>query len=112
MRVAHLLNVIGKDGQDMFEMFTLFEDDKNDIAKVLKEFEGRYVPVSNVIYEWYVFNKRSQDSQESLDHYLAEIMKQTDLCKYRNLKDDLIRDRLVNGIKDNKACEKLLERKI
>ena len=111
LRVAHLLNIIGKDGQDMFEMFTLTKDDKNDIMKVLKEFEGRCVLVSNVIYERYMFNKHSQDSGESLDHYLTEIMKQADLCKYGNLKDELIRDRLVSGIKDDKAREKLLAKK-
>ena len=111
LRVAHLLNIIGKDGQDMFEMFTLTKDDKNDIMKVLKEFEGRCVLVSNVIYERYMFNKHSQDSGESLDHYLTEIMKQADLCKYGNLKDELICDRLVSGIKDDKAREKLLAKK-
>ena len=35
VRVAQLLNVIVKDGQDMFDTFTLSETDWKDIAKVL-----------------------------------------------------------------------------
>jgi len=57
VRVAHLLNVISKKGQDMFETFALFEDDCSDITKVLREFEARCTPVTNVIYERYIFNK-------------------------------------------------------
>jgi len=33
------------------------------------------------------------------------------LCKYGNLKDELIRDRLVSGIKDDRVHEKLLSKK-
>ena len=35
VRVAHLLNVIGKEGQDMFDTFNLNDEDRVDIAKVL-----------------------------------------------------------------------------
>ena len=38
-------------------------------------------------------------------------MKQADLCKCRNLSDELIHDRLVSGIRDNRTSKKLLSRK-
>ena len=38
-------------------------------------------------------------------------MKQADLCKYGALKDELIRDRLVSGIKDDRIRERLLIKK-
>ena len=57
VRVAHLLNVIGRDGQDLFETFMLSEEDHGNITKVLQEFEARYVPVSKCNI---VFNKRIQ----------------------------------------------------
>ena len=104
VRVAHLLNVIGKEGQDMFETFTLSEADQKDIKKVLDEFQARCAPVTNVIYERYLFNKRIQEAGESLDHYITDVMKQADLCKYGNLRDELIRDRLVETTKLEKNC--------
>jgi len=68
--VAHLLNVIGKDAQELYETFTLTDDDCKDVTKVLEVFETRCVPVSNVIYERYMFNKHTQEAGESVDlHY-------------------------------------------
>ena len=40
VRVAYLLNVIGKDAQDLYETFTLSDDDRKDIVKVLEAFES------------------------------------------------------------------------
>ena len=91
VRVAHLLNVIGKDGQDMYETFSLSDTDRTDITKVLREFEARCIPVTNVIYERYILNKRIQEPGETLDHYLTDIIKQASRCQYGELKDQLIR---------------------
>ena len=40
VRVAHLLNIVGKDAQDLYETFILAEDDQKDITKVLEAFES------------------------------------------------------------------------
>jgi len=67
VRVAHLLNVIGKDAQDLYETFTLSNDDK-DITKVLAAFEARCVPEINVIYKHYIFNRHVQEPGETIEH--------------------------------------------
>ena len=69
---------------------------------MLQEFETRYLPVSNVIYKHYVLNKRAQEACKSLDHYITEVMKHAELCKYDNLEDKLVHDRLVSGTKDER----------
>ena len=111
VRVAHLLNVIGRGGQEMFETFSLSDGDRGDIKKVLQEFEARCAPVTHVIYERYIFNKRVQDPGESLDHYVTDLIKQASRCQYGELKDELVRDRLVSGIQNDLAREKLLSKK-
>ena len=111
VRVAHLLNVIGKEGQEMFETFSLSDTDCADIAKVLEEFEARCTSVTHVIYERYIFNKRVQEPGESLDHYLTDIIKQASRCQYGRLQDELVRDRLVSGIQNDRTREKLLNKK-
>ena len=108
IRVAHLLNVVGKDGQELYETFTLAEDDKKDITKVLEAFKARCVPVANVIYERYMFNKHTQQVGESVDHFITDVLKLAENCLYGELKDDLIRDKLVSGITDDRVREKLL----
>ena len=67
--------------------------------------------MTNIIYKRYLFNKRIQVVGESLDHYITVVMKPADLCTYGNLRDELIRDRLVSGIRDDRTREKLLNRK-
>ena len=42
---------------------------------------------------------------------MTDIMKQADLCKYGVLKDELIRERLMSGIKDDRIRERLLTKK-
>ena len=102
VRVAHLLNVIGKEGQEMFETFSLSEEHRGDIGRVLEEFEARCTPVTHVIYERYLFNKRVQEPGESVDHYLTDIIKQAGRCQYGRLQDELVRDRLVSGIQNDR----------
>ena len=40
VRVAHLLNVIGKDAQDLYKTFSLTDGERKDIVKVLEDFES------------------------------------------------------------------------
>lgn len=66
IRVTHcLLNVIGKEGQDMFDKFNLIKEDQVDISKVLQEFKSRCVLVSNVIYKCYILKQRAQEAGET-----------------------------------------------
>ena len=53
----------------------------------------------------------TKEPGESLDHYLTEIVKQAGRCQYGMLKDELVRDRLVSGIQNDRIREKLLSKK-
>ena len=64
-----------------------------------------------MIYKRYILNQRAQEVGESLNHYITDVMKQVELCQYGNLKDELVRDRLLCGIKDDRIREKLLNKK-
>ena len=58
-----------------------------------------------------MFNRRAQESGETIDHYMTDVIKLAENCQYGELRDDLIRDRLVSGIRDDKVREKLFEAK-
>lgn len=70
----HLFNVAGKDGQELYETFILSKDDSKNITKVLKAFKARCVPVENVIYEHYMFNRHTQEVGESVDHFNTDVL--------------------------------------
>ena len=63
----------------------------------------------NVIYERYKFNNRSQEPDESIDTYATALWTLAETCEFGHLKDDLIRDRLVCGIRDNGARKIFLQ---
>ena len=109
VRVASLLNVIGKEGMDMYETFQWQNSsDALKIDKVLEKFEKRCVPVRNETYEGYIFFKREQLSDESLDSYITALMKLSEPCGFGALRESLVRDRLILGVKDDRVREKLL----
>ena len=61
-----------------------------------------------MIYKYYMLNKRTQKVEESVNHFITNVLKLVKSCQYGNLKDDLIREKLVSGISDDRVREKLL----
>lgn len=55
------------------------------------------------------FNKREQDPNETIDTYDETPASLTKTCKYVSLKEELIGDRIIIGIRDNNTREKLLQ---
>ena len=62
---------------------------------------------TNVIYERYKFNNRSQVQAESIDTYITTLRALAETCEFETLKDDPIRDRVVCGVRENSIRRKL-----
>ena len=98
----------------MFDTFTFDEDgheSADNIDHILAKFESRCLPQRNETYERYLFNKREQELGESVDQYCTALMRLSEHCGFGNLRDSLIRDRLILGVKNDRARKKLLEQK-
>ena len=61
----------------------------------------------NVIFERAKFNKRSQEVGESAENFITAVHMLAEHCKYGVLREELIRDRIVVGIRDAKLSEKM-----
>ena len=83
------------------------DEEKTNIAKVLDFLEKYFIGETIKTYERYLFNKREQESGESFDAYLTNLRSLVKTCNFGELKDNLIRDRIVIGIKDNSIRKKL-----
>ena len=64
---------------------------------------------TNIIYERYRFNNRNQDDGESIDTYASNLRSIPDTCNFGALKDEMIRDRIVCGVRDGSLRKKLLQ---
>ena len=47
-------------------------------------------------------------SQETIERYVTVLKKLASTCEYGELKEELVRDRLVCGVKNKKLSEKML----
>ena len=63
------------------------------------------------MYERYIFNTCVQQSEESVQSYVTRLRKLAASCEYGVLTDDLIRDRLVIGLKNQGDKVRLLREK-
>ena len=60
------------------------------------------------MYERHKFNTRDQAADESLDEYVTNLRRLAASCEFGNVKDQLIRDRIVLGICDDNLRSRLL----
>ena len=108
-RVATILSVIGQEAVDVYNTFTWAEaGDSTKIAKVTDKFETFCAPKKNITYERYLFNSRCQKDGESIDSFVTSLRQLADTYEFENLKESLIRDRVVIGVKSKRMTQRLL----
>ena len=110
IQVATLLTVIGEEAREVFSTFK-FTTAGNEakIKPVLDKFEAYCQPRKNIPFERYRFNRRMQEAGESYDQYSTALRKIAAGCEFTDITpDEILRDRLVFGIRDNKVRERLL----
>ena len=61
----------------------------------------------NTIYERAKFNQRVQQQGESADSFVTDLYALAENCSYGGLHDEMIRDRIVVGIRDRGLSEKM-----
>ena len=111
VQVATLLTVIGEEAQEVFSTFGDWaaEGDAAKIKPVLAKFDSYCEPRKNVPFERYRFNRRVQEPGETYDQYRTSLRKLADGCEFATITpDEILRDRLVFGIRDAKVRERLL----
>jgi len=60
-----------------------------------------------VIYERAVFNRINQNDSDSVDDFITRPCSEVDKCRYGDLRDEMIKDKIVVSIKDKSLSEKL-----
>ena len=108
LRVATFITCIGKEALEIHNGLPFrSEEEKSDITKVLELWETHCIGKTNIIYERYKFNNRSQEQTESIDTYVTALRALAETCEFGTLKDHLIRDRIVCGVRENAVRRKL-----
>ena len=82
-------------------------DERKVYDTVLEKLDGFFKVRRNVIFERARFNRRNQLGTESAEQYIMELYRLAESCNYGDFKDEMIRDRLVVGIRDAALSQQL-----
>ncbi|UYV80773.1 K02A2.6-like [Cordylochernes scorpioides] len=106
-QVNALIYILGEKAEDALISFNLTEIEINNYETVVKKFEEHFIGKPNVIFERAQFNCRYQQDGEAVEEYIRELHKMAENCNYGSLKEEMIRDRIVVGVKNLQLSEKL-----
>ena len=106
-QVSTLLYCLGQDAEDILRSTNISAENRGSYMAVLAAFNAFFKVRRNVIFERARFNRRNQQEGESVEKYIVALCSLSENCEYGDLRDEMIRDRLVVGIKDVSLSERL-----
>lgn len=107
VQVNALIYAMGDEADDILASFGLTAGEKAHYDTVRTRFQQYFVASRNVIYERAKFNSRIQGEDEPVDRFITALYGLVEHCNYGALTDDMLRDRIVVGIRDDRLSEKL-----
>ena len=106
-QVNTLMYCMGDEADDILSSLGLSDDDKKSYNTIKTKLEGHFVKHRNIIYECAKFNQRQQEEDESADSFVTSLHCLAEYCGYEGLKNEMIRDRIVVGLRDANLSVKL-----
>ena len=106
-QISTLIYSMGDEADDILNSFTMSDDDREKYDAVKAKFEGHFIIKRNVIFERAKFNLRVQKEGESADNFITDLYTLAEHCQFGALHDELIRDRIVVGLRNKALSEKL-----
>lgn len=110
-QICNMLVQMGSDSVQIYEQFQFDEAvdaKKRTLENTVKFFDGYFEPVKNVIFERAKFNSMKQGEQ-SIHQFIVALQQQAAYCDYAGVKDELVRDRIVVGVRDQRLREYLID---
>ena len=106
-QVSTLLYCLGEEAEAVLASTNIREEERRSYDTVVSKFEDFFKVWRNVIFERARFNRRNQLEGESAEKYIMELYALAENCNYGNMKEEMIRDKLVVGIRGTALSQKL-----
>ena len=109
-QVCNMLVCMGPESVQIYDQFVYDNDaHKLTVKNVMGDFDKHFQPVKNVIYERMVFNQLAQKPGQTIHQFITEVRSQVAHCEYGGIADEMVRDRIVVGVRDSKLRECLVD---
>ena len=106
-QINMLLYCLGEESDDVLTSTGVTDEERKSYKDVLGKFDNFFKVRRNVIFERALFNRRYQTEGETAEQYIAALYNLASNCDYGEMQDQMIRDRLVVGIRNNSLSEQL-----
>ena len=106
-QVSTLLYCMGEDAEETLSSTNISEENQKKYDAVIGSFDAFFKVRKNVIFERARFNRRSQKPGESAEQFITSLYSLAENCAYGDLRNEMIRDRIVVGIRDEALSERL-----
>lgn len=108
IQCATFMVSLGPEGIPIYNNFEINDEDKDKLTVLKQKFSDFFVAKKNLTFERFTFNKMRQENGESFNDFYNKILKQSKNCEFKDLVDELVKDKIVIGISDNSLRQKLL----
>ena len=106
-KCAYLMLWVGEKGRSLFQTWKLSADQRKKLDNYYTGFEAYVKPTSNTIYNRYKFQSKVQNPDETFEQFVTELQLLVKDCEY-DKSDEMVRDRIVTGVRNSKIRAKLL----
>lgn len=111
IQAATFMSIIGPDAIDIYNSFNLNTIDEQKLSIIIGKFEEYFAPKNNISFERYVFFKIEQHEDESFNEFITRIKIQANKCEFGTLLEEMLKDKIVFGIKSTQIREKITHRR-
>ena len=106
-QISTLLYCLGEETEAVLALTNITQEKRGTYDTVVRKFEDFFIIRRNVIFEHACFNHRNQLEGESAEKYIMELYALAENCNYGDMKKEMIRNRLIVGIRDTTLSQKL-----
>lgn len=107
-KIRYLLLWAGEKGRDVYNTWTLSEDEGKPLEVNFKKFQDYVQPKHNPVFSRYIFNNETQGTRP-VEQYITHLRLLVKDCAFGRGEDEMIRDRLVFGTNSAKVRERLMQ---
>lgn len=98
---------MGDAANDIVSLFGLSAEELKQYRTIKTRFDQYFTKKKNTIYERAKFNSRYQEDGEPVEAFITALHKLATKCKFGDLHDEMICNRIVVGIKNHALSEKM-----
>ena len=109
-KVKLFLYTLGNQGREIYYTLPFSRGPtERSLKDVIHAFETHCNPKKKEIVECYKFFTRVQEEGEPLEKFIVDLKISASTCNFTTLRESLVRDRVICGIRDSKLREDLLK---